>query len=40
MDVGFVLFAVIVFCLLVWPMLTYAGDAVKYVWWKLKGVGK
>lgn len=39
-DFGMVLFAIVVFCLVVWPVLTYAGDMVRYVWWKLKGVGK
>ncbi len=39
-DLGFVIFAIVTFCLLVWPMLTYAGDAARYVWYRLKEVGQ
>jgi hypothetical protein len=29
----------ICFMLVGWPMLTYAGDALRYLLWKLKEVG-
>jgi hypothetical protein len=39
-DLGFVVFAIMAFSLLVWPALTYAGDALRYLLWRLKGVRK
>ena len=37
-DFGFIAFAIIVLCTVAWPVLTYAGDALRYAWYRLKGV--
>jgi hypothetical protein len=31
-------FFIMVGCTVVWPMLTYAADAARFLYWKLKGV--
>ena len=33
-------FYFMLFMLVGWPLLTYAGDLVRYILWKLKGVGR
>ena len=40
MDLVTIGFAAMVFCTVVWPLMTYAGDALRYLWYRLKGVGK